>query len=130
MYPMFRFAAGALAAAGALCATLPAAEAAPADSRGDTCFHMSQIVSTRMAGFRTLYMRGGPGEYYRMDFAADCNNLGSEPLVMHPFANNDEICHAIDLNVSVRGTGERCLPTNLTRLTPDEVAAIPPKDRP
>ena len=129
MVPMFRIAAGALAAAGALCATLPAAEASPAASH-NACFRLSQIVNTHMVGFRTLYLRGGPGAYYRMDFAADCNNLGSEPLVLHPFANNDEICHAIELNVSVRGTGERCMPTSLSRLTPDEVAAIPPKDRP
>ena len=130
MYPMFRIAAGALAAAGALCATLPAAEAGPADSHPGACFQISQIVSTRMAGYRTLYLRRGPGEYWRMDFGADCNNVGSEPLILHPFDNSGEICHAIDLNVSVRGTGERCLPTSLRRLTPDEVAAIPAKDRP
>ena len=29
------------------------------------------------------------------------------------------------VNISVRETGQRCLPTQLTRLTADEVAAIP-----
>ena len=129
MFPVFRLAAGALAAIGAVCATLPSAEAQPAAHAG-ACFRLSQVQNSKMSGLRTLYLRTGPGAVFRMDFGADCNNLGSEPLVMHAFDNGDEICHPIVLDVSVRGVGERCLPTSLIRLSPDEVAAIPARDRP
>jgi len=121
--------AGALAAAAALAVTLPVAEAEPAGSSA-SCFRLNDIVNTRMQGYRTLYLRASTGAFYRMDFSADCNNLGTEPLVLHPFDNGDEICHAVDLDVRVRGVGEACMPISLKRLTPDEVAALPPKDKP
>jgi hypothetical protein len=123
--------AGALAAAGALCATLPAAEAQPAHgAQSGGCFHLSQVANTRMVGFRTLYIRTGDNSYYRMDFGADCNNLGTEPLILHPFANNDLICKAIELNVSVRSTHQICNATTLEKMTPEETAAIPKRDLP
>jgi hypothetical protein len=129
MYRLISLAAGLAAAAGVLVGAAPAAEASPAGSH-TTCFRLSDIQNTRMQGDRTLFMRSSTGAYYRMDFAADCNNAGSEPLILHPVDNSDEVCGAIGIDVRVRGTGAACLPTQLTRLTPDEVAAIPPADKP
>jgi hypothetical protein len=65
-----------------------------------------------------------------MEFSGACNGSGNEPLVLHPFANDDLICRPIDVDVTVRGTHEGCIPTSLHRLTPDEVAAIPPHEKP
>lgn len=115
--------------AAALALAGPAALAATAGS-SSVCLRLSNIESTRMQGERTLFMRSSTGAYYRMDFAADCNNVGSEPLILHPVDNSGEVCGAIGVDVRVAGTGEACLPTRLRRLTPDEVAAIPPADRP
>lgn len=126
----YRIAAGALAGAGALVATLPAAEAQPAPRHGDSCFYVSNIQNTKMQGLRTLYIRTSQKRVYRMEFGADCNTVGYEPLILHPVDNSNQVCSPIGLNVSVRGTGEMCVPTSLTRLTPAEVAAIPPKFRP
>jgi hypothetical protein len=114
----------ALAAAG-LAAAAPAL-AAPSSS---ACFRLSDIQNTKMQGERTLFMRSSTGAYYRMDFGADCNNIG-EPLILHPVDNSGEVCTANALDIRVRGTGQACIPTNLSRLTPDEVAAIPPSDKP
>jgi hypothetical protein len=122
MLKSISLAALALAASGALAA----AHAAPTQA----CFRLSDIQNTRMQGDRTLFMRSSTGAYYRMDFAADCNNAGSETLVLHPASNSDEVCGAIGLDVHVRATGQGCIPTNLTRLTPDEVAAIPAGAKP
>ena len=124
-----RLAAGLAAAAGALAVTLPAAVVAQPATH-DSCFRLSAINNTRMAGYRTVYFRVYGNQYFRMDFSADCNNVGTEPLILHPFNNNDMICHAIDLNVSVRDTRQACNPTSLRRLTPDEVSQIPARDRP
>jgi hypothetical protein len=124
MYRLLSFTAGLVAAAGVLAAA--PALAAPG---GNVCFRLNNIENTKMEGNRTLFMRSSTGAYYRMDFAADCNNSG-EPLVMHPVDNSGEVCGAIGVDVRVRGTGEACMPTQLTRLTTDEVAAIPPADKP
>jgi hypothetical protein len=124
-----RLAASAAVAAGALAATLPAAVVAQ-PSGGDSCFRLGSLNNTRMVGHREVLFRASGDRIFRMDFSADCNASGNEPLVFHPFSNNDQICRAIDLNVTVRDTHEGCIPTSLRRLTPEEVAQIPPKDRP
>jgi hypothetical protein len=114
----------------ALGATLPSAEAQPAASHPASCFYATQIESTRMPNDRVLYIRTSARGYYRMDFAGDCDANANGPLIIHPFSNSGQICSAIGVDVSVRETGQRCLPTQLTPLTPAEVAQIPKKDLP
>ena len=118
------------AAVAALGATLPTAEAQPAASRPPSCFYTTQIENSRMADDHTLYIRTSARGFYRMDFAGDCDADANGPLIIHPFSNNGQICSAISVDVSLRETGQRCLPTRLTPLTPDEVAQIPKKDLP
>jgi hypothetical protein len=130
MLQSLRTLAGLAAAAGALAVTAPVASIAQ-PSAGDACFRLSHLDNSRLADdHRALYLRVNGNRYFRMDFSGSCNSSGNEPLVLHPFDNSDLICHAIDVNVSVRSTHEGCIPTGLRRLTPDEVAQIPPKDRP
>lgn len=125
-----RIAAVLATAAGALAVTLPAPVVAQ-PSNGASCFRLSHIDSSRMAeDHHAMYMRVYGNQYFRMGFSGVCNTSGNEPVVLHPFTNDDLICRAIDVNVSVRGTHEGCIPTSLRRLTPAEVAAIPPSDRP
>jgi hypothetical protein len=116
-----------LAAAAATLAAAPlAAQAAPTNS----CFRVSDIQSTRpLPDDKTVYLRASTGAYFRLEFGAACPNLGQEPLVLHTTDNSGEVCSAIGLDVRVRGLGG-CIPSSLTRLTPDEVAALPPGDRP
>ena len=122
--------AGAAVAAGALAVTLPAAVVAQ-PSGGNACFRLRHLDNTRMVeDHRAMYLRVHGNQYFRMDFSSACNRSGNEPLVVSSVGSPDLICHAIDLNVSVRDTHEGCIPTSLRRLTPDEVASIPPKDRP
>ena len=126
-----RLAAGVAVAAGALAVTLPAAVVAQ-PSAGESCFRLSHLDNSKMAeDNHVLYLRVSGNQYYRMDFGGSaCNRSGNEPIVVRPFDNSDLICHAIDLNITVRDTHEGCIPTSLRRLTADEVSAIPPKDRP
>ena len=130
MFQLLRTAVGLGAAVAALGATLPTAEAQPPASRPPSCFYTSQIENTRMANDRVLYIRTSARGYYRMDFAGDCDAEANGPLVIHPVGNNGQICSAIGVDVSVREPGQRCLPTHLTALPPDEVSAIPKKDLP
>ena len=130
MFQVLRTALALGAVGAALGATLPAAEAQPTTSAPPSCIRTSQIQNTRMVGSRALYIRTSARTFYRMDFASDCDSESNGPLIIHPVDNSGEICSAISVNVSVRETGQRCMPTALTKLTPDEVAAIPKKDLP
>ena len=132
MSQFLRMAVAGLAAAGALGSTLPTAEAqpAPAQANANACFQTTQIENTRMVGAHTLYIRTSARTVYRMDFANDCDSDSNGPLIVHPVDNSGQICSAIGVDISVRETGQRCIPTDLARLSPDEVAAIPKKDLP
>ena len=130
MLQPLRLAAGLAAAAGALAVTT-ASPTVMAQPGGESCFRLSHLDNSRLAqDHHALYLRVYGRQVYRMDFSGSCNSSGNEPLVLHPVDNGDLICHAIDVNVSVRSTHEGCIPTGLHRLTPDEVSAIPPADRP
>ena len=121
----------ALGAVGAaLGVTMPTAEAQPATQSLPSCIRANQIQNTRMVHSRVLYIRTSARGYYRMDFAGDCDAQANGPLIIHPVANNGQICSAIGVDVSVRETGQRCLPSHLTPLTPDEVAQVPKRDLP
>jgi hypothetical protein len=124
-----RLAAGIAAAAGALAATLPAAVVAQ-PSKPQNCFRLSQMNNSRMAdNNRVMYVRAYGNQFFRMDFSSTCNRSGNEPLIVRA-VSDDLICSAIEVNISVRGTREGCIPTSLRKLSPEEVSAIPPRDRP
>jgi len=130
MLQFIRIAAAGLTAVGALGATLPVAEAQPVASHASACFQTTQIQNTRMVNSRTLYIRTSARTFYRMTFAGECDSESNGPLIIHPVDNSGQICSAIGVDVAVRETGQRCVPTDLTRLSPDEVAAIPKSDLP
>jgi hypothetical protein len=130
MFQVLRTLLGLGAVGAALGATLPVAEAQPAAAALQSCIRPNQIQNTRMVHSRVLYIRTSARTFYRMDFANDCDTDSNGPLIIHPIDNSGEICSAIGVNISVRETGQRCMPTQLTKLTDDEVAAIPKKDLP
>jgi hypothetical protein len=108
----------------------PLALAQPAAARGDVCFHMSDAGDSKMDGPRTLLIRADGGRIFRIEFAADCNTAETYGVVLHPVDNSGVVCSAIGLDVHARSTGEACVPTSLTRLTPEQAAALPAKVRP
>jgi hypothetical protein len=120
LFLAFGFAAAALAA-------VPAAQAQP--SGGGACLNLRSVEGQQLADPHTLYIRAS-GKTYRLGFAHDCSSAPNETLILHPFANDPRICKPIELNVAVAATGERCIVDSLTELSPDEVKALPPKDRP
>jgi hypothetical protein len=130
MFQLLRTVLGLGAVAATLGATLPTAEAQPAASRPASCFRLNQILNTRMVHSRVLYIRTSARAFYRMDFASDCDSESNGPLIIHPVDNSSEICSAIGVDISVRETHQRCMPTQLTRLTDDEVGQIPKRDLP
>ncbi len=127
------------AAAAALAAlALPAATtnaqppaAAPA---GQQCFLARNINGFNAPDDRTLYIRVGVNDYWRVDLMVPCTGLtfrqriGLEAI---PSANS-WICQPIQAQVVYRDTGaaQRCPVSGLHKLTPAEYAALPKRDRP
>jgi|SRR5215472_5253537 len=125
----FALAAGAAAAVSALAVTLPVVEAQPAHATS-ACFYLRNMGASRIASPRDFYFRADGGRVYHIEFGSDCLTAHTYPLILRSVDNSGQICSAVELNVNVRDTGESCIPTRLSVLTPDEVAALPPNARP
>jgi len=110
---------------------LPAAAAA---AEAKSCFRMSRLQGTHADGTRTIYAREGVDTFWRLDLAHPCYSLpfATEGLVMTPAGGRDLICGPLDLDLKVANHGafEACSIKSITKLTPEEAAAIPKKARP
>ena len=91
------------AAAALACAQPASAQPHGAGGANDNCFRLSQLSNTRPDGDRRIYLRVGVNSFYRID---------------------------LDLKVSEGGVSEPCFIKSITRLTPEEAAAIPRKVKP
>jgi len=140
--------AAALIAAGALSMTTAAVAGGEAhvtpNGLGDTtsaspnrarnCFYLSQWEGWRSPNPDVIYLRVRINDIYRIDLSHGTS------LLQDPFAHlvnrehgDDSVCDPIDLNLSVSdgsGLREPLFPKAITKLTPQQIAAIPPKDLP
>ena len=127
-----------LASAAALCAAAaPALAADPAKpAAGPQCFRVSQIQNHTKGDAKTLYLSVKPKrQVYRLGMSGSClaGVNSSDPLVLETVGGSDMVCRPLDLDLKVKvGAGglTPCIIKDITRLTPDQVAALPPKVRP
>jgi len=111
-----------------------AAAAQPASKpQGGRCFLSNNINGFSALNDRTVYVRVGVKDIWRLDLMFDCagltfrNGFGLQGSPTGPW-----ICHPLDATVIIRKTGitQRCPVKAIHELTPDEVAALPKRNRP
>ena len=123
-------------AAAALAAPALAQEPAKPAGPSNQCFRMSQIDNHTKGDNQTLYLAvRNNKEFYRLDMSGSClaGVSSSDPLVLTPTAGTDLICRPLGLDLKVRMGGgglTPCIIKSITRLTPEQVAALPPKVKP
>lgn len=135
MTPLARVALIGLAVAGfstsaALAHQAPAKPAKPARQ----CFYLSDWRGWTAPDKNTLYMKVRGRDVYRVDLAYGSNQLtwpGSH--LVSVVRGPDSVCHPLDLDLRVSDGFGFAMPIRakaITKLTPEEVAALPKKDRP
>ncbi len=110
-----------------------AADPGSAAKSHDTCFVRRDINGFSAPNDRTVYIRVGIRDIYRLDLMNDCAGLtfrqsfGLEDQPATPW-----ICSPLDATVVYRESGipERCPVTAIHKLTPQDIAALPKRDRP
>ena len=134
---MSRFApaaAAALITAAAGLAPLAAASAAPYEPGARSCFFVTQWRGWKSPSPRVLYLGVNNHDVYQVDLAADAPELKwGDARLISQVRDTTSICSAIDLDLKVsdgHGFSSPLFPRSMRKLTPEEVAAIPPKDRP
>jgi hypothetical protein len=79
-------------------------------------------------------MKINNNQVYRVDLAPGSPSLRSPgDFLISKVRGSNTVCSALDLDLSIsdtQGFKTPLFPRTLTRLTPEEVAALPPKDRP
>lgn len=115
-----------LAMASALGATAYAAQAFAAD---ESCLRPEWLRNHTVGDDHTLYFDYNGAAVYRLTTSNNClaAAVSSDTIVMRN-RSQGMICKPIDWDVSVRG--DRCIVTSVTKLTPEEVKALPKGKRP
>jgi hypothetical protein len=130
-FALVLLAAAALSGA-AVAAEPPAAASTPAAS---PCFRMSQIRNHRIVGRDTIYMKVGFRDVYKVTTAGSCTAgaMPDETLIMSTVGGMDRICRPIDLDLKIRNSGgfvSPCIVTEIAKLSPEQIAALPKKSAP
>lgn len=119
----------AIAAAGLAAATTASAAPAPRN-----CFFVTEWRGWSAPDNQTLLLKVGNRDVYKITL-----NGGSASLkwpgvhLISEVRGSSSICSARDLDLAVADQGgmrEPLFLDTMTKLTPEEVAALPPKDRP
>lgn len=120
-----------LAATAAAAGLAASASAQPEPQR--QCFYTTQIRSTQPVGDRQVNVLVNLRDVYRIDLADRCENLRSPQRVLSITSpSGTAICGPAEARVAVLVDGFRqeCFVDRITKLTPDQVAALPKRDRP
>jgi hypothetical protein len=128
-------AAAALVLAGA---SLGAARAQPAPNPDKParapCFWITQWRGWKAPNPHTLYLGVNMHEVYEVQLAGDAPTLQDpDAHLVSVSRGSDSVCSAIDLQLTVAepfGIREPLIAKTMVKLTPEQVAAIPPKYRP
>jgi hypothetical protein len=114
----------------------PVVRAQPQDSNGgQACFFSRDFQQWRSPDPNTIYIRVGVNRFYRLDLSAPCPPLQFPDVhLVSVFHGSDTICAPIDWDLRVsqfpQGITEQCIVKSMTRLTPEQVSAIPSRFRP
>ena len=123
-------AAAALLAQGATAA--PSATETPKFNRNQ-CFYTRNVTSFAAPDDKTLYVRVGVRDVYRFDMFARCLDMDWNQRLALGSRSGSWICNGMDAEIINHATGlgrQRCPVSHMQKLTPEEVAALPPRARP
>jgi hypothetical protein len=106
----------------------------PAAVPGASCFSMTQLGGWKSPSPTVIYYQVRQHDVYRVDLEVGERRLQwpSMHLVTRVHGGSF-ICSPLDLDISVsdlNGIADRVIPKSITKLTPDQIAAIPPEYRP
>jgi hypothetical protein len=126
----------ALAAATAALLTLAATAASAADtSAPNQCFWARNVTSFAAPDDHTVYVRVNLRDVYRLDLMVSCPDVdwNNRVALVSSHGAGGSICNALDAEIVSHATGigrQRCPVKTLTKLTPEEIAALPKHAKP
>jgi hypothetical protein len=113
----------------------PAALAKPAAPKYDKnqCFYTRNVTSFAAPDDKTVYVRVGVRDVYRFDLFARCLDIDWNQRLALVARPGPWICNGMDAEIVSHATGigrQRCPVSHMHKLTPEEIAALPPRAKP
>jgi len=133
--PRAQFRLGFAASAAALLALGATAVGAADKPAKDTCFWARNITSFAAPDDHTVYVKVNQRDVYRLDLMISCPDVQFNQRVELQSSRGagGSICGPLDADIVSHATGlgrQRCPVKALTKLTPDEIAALPKHAKP
>ena len=126
-----------IGAAGALvlaaCTTPPASDAAVAAvSPARNCFWADNVNGFNAVDEKTVYVRAGVRDVYRLDLFTRCPDIDWNQAIGIVSRGGNSICSGFDATLITKGPfgPQRCEVSKVTKLKPEEAAALPSKSKP
>lgn len=111
-----------------------AQDAPPSQTDRRSCFFIHEWQGWKSPSPTVLYLRINRRDVYRVDLTSGSPNLQRPDMhLVSETRGSDVICSALDLQLSLadtQGFREALIAKTLTRLSADEIAAIPRKSLP
>jgi hypothetical protein len=114
-----------------LIAAAPAAEARSVKSER-ACFYASNVRGFTAVDNRVMNIEVGANDIYRFNLMGGCPDIDFANGIALVSKSSNFICAGIDAEIVYRGPGgpQRCLISNIRKLTPAEAKALPRKEQP
>ena len=124
-----------LAATLALCVSAQPIGVPPMPKPKPSCFWANRVENFAAVDDQNLYLRVGPHDVYQAKLFSTCLDIAWVHHLGLASRSSSLICEGpnLDVDVLVRDVAagrQRCPITNIRKLTPDEVAALPKDARP
>lgn len=94
---------------------------------------MTTMTTDPRRGAHTLYIDVAGRDVWKIQMSNACLAAASsyDPLILTDRTGSMSVCKPIDLDLAIKSGGvSHCIVSNLSKLTPAQVAALPRKLRP
>lgn len=109
-----------------------ARDKAPAYSPNQ-CFYTRMVTGFAAPDDQNLYLRVGVRDVYHFEMFGHCPDIDWNQRLALVSRGSSWICNGMDADVITHAVGigrQRCPVRHMRKLTPQEVAALPPRARP
>jgi hypothetical protein len=132
MMKQFRAFGGGLATVLLLAAGAAQAADAAKPKASRACFYTRNVSSWSAADDKTVYVRVGVKDIYRLDLLGPCPDIDWNWSIALESHGSSWICSPLDATIIAKSPigPQRCPVREVTKLTPQEAAALPKKQKP
>ena len=96
------------------------------------CFHSRSVTNFAAVNDQTVNLRVGVREVYRLELLGSCPDIDWQEALGLQSRGSSWICDGLDVTLFSKGPfgPQRCPVRSIHKLTPQEIEALPSRDRP